>query len=152
MSQYFGGYPNLKIKNKIKRKCAGVQQWLGEAGIHVYSAQGTDKSCGIHAWLILINVSCPHWLRPVIMLSAVLNTRSHYTLAAGQVSTSKADKAFPHFGHANPAFSGAGVAPAALATSSFALCFHCAPAVRWECYHQRAFVVAHLPISNRCFH
>ena len=73
-----------------------IQEWLGKAGMHVYSAQGTDKSCGIHAWFILMNVSLStlsldRRLRlSVITPPAVLNTRSDNTLAAGQASTSKA--------------------------------------------------------------
>ena len=63
----------------------------GEAVINVYSAQGMDRSCGIHAWFIFMNVNLStlavdRRLRLSVMTPpAVLNT-----LDAGQASTSKA--------------------------------------------------------------
>ena len=77
-------------------KCTGVQECMVEAVINVYSAQGTDKSCGMHDWFILMNVSLSilavdrRLHLSVITSPAVLNTRSENTLAAGQASTSKA--------------------------------------------------------------
>ena len=79
-------------------KCTGVQECMveGEAVINVHSAQGTDKSCGIHAWFILMNVSLSTLAvdrqlpLSVMAAPAMLNTRSDNTLAAGQASTSKA--------------------------------------------------------------